>query len=164
MEEQIDSKGLGVLNANEMIGEIIELNGLELKLLAPLKNTYKDSNDYSIVAMATYQNKKVFLTGDAEEESESDMLSKYEANEFDCDIYKLAHHGSSTSNCQSLLNLASPSYAVICCGEGNSYGHPHREILQRLSRIADLELYRTDMNGSVVFEISNGEIFVVTEK
>ena len=164
LEEQIESKNLGVLNANEMIGDTLYVEGLAVKILAPLSDSYKDSNDYSIVTMITYQNKKVLLTGDAERASESDMLALYSPNEFDCDIYKLGHHGSSTSNSKELLDNATPSYAVICCGVDNSYGHPHYEVMQRLNAIVGLEIYRTDINGSVVFEISNGEIRVTTEK
>ena len=43
----------------------------------------------------------------------------------------------------------SPEIAVISCGEDNSYGHPHEEVLSRLSD-SDVTVYRTDLDGSVV--------------
>ena len=68
VEEQVASKDIEVMNANEMVGEKITVESLELTVLAPLKNNYKDSNDYSVCLMARYGNKRVLLTGDAEKE------------------------------------------------------------------------------------------------
>ncbi len=159
--EQAESKEIEILNANEMIGEKLLVNELELTILAPLKNNYEDSNDYSVVLMARYGNKRVLLSGDAEKESEEDMVSKYSSSDLDCDVFKLGHHGSRTSSSQELLNLATPEYVVACCGADNKYGHPHSEVLER---VKSLKLYRTDTQGSVVFSITNDIITVKTEK
>ena len=159
--EQKESRDIEILNANEMIGEKLVVNELELTILAPLKDNYDDSNDYSVVLMARYGNKRVLLSGDAEKESEEDMVSKYSTSDLDCDVFKLGHHGSRTSSSQELLDLATPEYVVACCGEDNKYGHPHEEVL---NRVKHLKLYRTDEQGSIVFSIANDEISVKTEK
>lgn len=161
VEEQVASRDIEVLNANEMIGEKLELQGLELTVLAPLKNNYGNSNDYSVVLMARYGNKKVLLTGDAEKEAEQDIVEKYTSLNLDCDIFKLGHHGSGTSSSQDLLDLATPTYVVASCGKDNKYGHPHKEVLERTK---SMKLYRTDENGSIVISIANDEISVKTEK
>lgn len=159
--EQQESKDIEVLNANEMIGEKLLINELELTILAPLKDDYDDSNDFSIVLMARYGNKRVLLSGDAEKEAEEDIVSKYSTNDLNCDVFKLGHHGSRTSSSQELLDLATPEYVVASCGVDNKYGHPHSEVLKR---IKGMKLYRTDEQGSIVFSISSDLITVKTEK
>lgn len=161
VEEQAEKGDIEVLNANEMIGEKLDVNSLELTVLAPLKNNYDDSNDYSVVLMACYGNRRVLLSGDAEKESEEDMTEVYTSKELNCDIFKLGHHGSRTSSSQALLDLATPEYVVACCGTDNKYGHPHPEVLER---VKDLKLYRTDTQGSIIFSIENDVITVKTEK
>ncbi|MBO5313058.1 MAG: MBL fold metallo-hydrolase [Clostridia bacterium] len=160
-EEQAQSGDIIVMNANEMIGEQLNVGGMELTVLAPLRNDYSDSNDYSVSLMLRYGNKKALLTGDAEKEAEEDIVAEYGVSELDCDIFKLGHHGSRTSNSQALLDKATPTYVVACCGEGNKYGHPHSEVLER---IEGLELYRTDTDGTIIFIIANDIISVQTEK
>ena len=53
------------------------------------------------------------------------------------------------------MNAVDPDYGVISCGRNNEYGHPHDAPVNRLNR-ADVELYRTDLMGSVVL-VTNGE-------
>ena len=161
VEEQVTSKDIDVLNANEMIGERLEVEQLELTVLAPLRNDYDDSNDYSVTMMVRFGNKRVLLSGDAEKEAEEDIVSKYSTSDLNCDVYKLGHHGSSTSSSQELLDLATPEYVIVSCGLGNEYGHPHIETMER---VKDLKIYRTDTQGSIVLKVANDEITVKTEK
>ena len=161
VEEQVGTKDIEVLNANEMIGQKLDVEQLELTVLAPLRNDYDDSNDYSVTLMARYGNKRVLLTGDAEKEAEEDIVKRYTSGELDCDVYKLGHHGSRTSSSQGLLDLATPEYVIISCGVGNEYGHPHPETMDRVS---NLKIYRTDTQGSIVLTIANDVITAKTEK
>jgi len=161
VEEQVKSKDIEVLNANEMIGEKLDVEGLELTVMAPLRNDYDNSNDYSVVLMARYGNKRVLLSGDAEKEAEKDIVEKYNSLSLDCDVFKLGHHGSGTSSSQELLDLATPSYVIASCGKDNKYGHPHKEVLERTK---GMKLYRTDEQGTIIISIANDEITVKTEK
>ncbi|HBT96085.1 MAG TPA: MBL fold metallo-hydrolase, partial [Coriobacteriia bacterium] len=49
------------------------------------------------------------------------------------DVLKVAHHGSSVGTNAALVSKLKPSYAVISCGADNSYGHPHKEVLDAFS-------------------------------
>ena len=161
LEEQVASKDIEVLNANEMIGSKLDVEGLELAILAPLKSNYKDSNDYSVCLMARYGNKRVLLTGDAEKEAEEDIVEKYKGTELECDVYKMGHHGSRTSSSQALLDKATPDYVVVSCGIDNEYGHPHTEAMDR---VKGKTVYRTDTQGTIVLSIANDTLTFKTEK
>ena len=64
------------------------------------------------------------------------------------DVLKIGHHGSHTSTSDAFLDAVSPTYAVISCETGNSYGHPHAETLNKL-RAAGVQLFRTDDQGTI---------------
>ncbi len=161
-----DNPDVNVLVAREdvKIGDKINVGELEFTVLAPLSDEYSDGNDYSVVLMARWGNNKFLLTGDAEKESEEEMLAKYKGTELDCDVFKAGHHGSKTSSCQGILDKASPQYIVISCVyDGQKYRHPHRTSLDRFIA-SGAELYRTDLHGSVVFTTDGENITVKTEK
>ena len=80
------------------------------------------------------------LPGDAQEASEKEILAR--GRDLNSTILKVGHHGSSTSTGDAFLEAISPEVAVIMVGEGNSYGHPHDEILERLAN-ARVKVYRT---------------------
>ncbi len=110
-------------------------------------STGSDSNNNSISLVLEHGENRFLFTGDAEEEEEEDILGS--GISLDVDIYKAGHHGSRTSSSENLLAAASPLYAVISCGEGNSYGHPHAETLNHF-RSMGVKVYRTDEQGSIV--------------
>ena len=121
---------------------------------------FKNANDYSPIIKFTYQDVDVLLTGDAEGGDEGDgediFVEKYRAIQdysVDVDVLKVAHHGSKTSTTQALLDLVKPEYAVIQCGRGNTYKHPHQDSLDRLFDMG-CSLYRNDLHGDVVMIIT----------
>lgn len=78
-----------------------------------------------------------------------------------CDILKTAHHGSDTSTTEEFLDAAAPSLALISCGKNNSYGHPHKEVLQRFEERGIPVLITTDC-GAVTIRAKNKKIKVQT--
>ncbi|MEK7496829.1 MAG: MBL fold metallo-hydrolase, partial [Patescibacteria group bacterium] len=50
-------------------------------------------------------------------------------------ILKVAHQGSRTSSSPEFLKAVAPEYAVIPVGKGNRYGHPHKEVVERLKSL-----------------------------
>ena len=124
---------------------------LIVSVLHPQKGGFSDNeNDNSLVLMAEYFETTLLLMGDTEEDGEKEIVQKYD---IETDILKVAHHGSTTSTCKEFLAAADPTYAVVQCGNGNPYGHPHSETIAALED-DDVRIYRTDRDGSVTFLIS----------
>ncbi len=141
-------------------GYTFMLGDLQNTVLAP-NDDYGDANEASIVIKSSFGKTSVMLTGDAEEKSEEDIVKIWSAADLKCDILKVGHHGSSSSTTDAFLDAVDPTYAVISCGEGNTYGHPHVEIVEKL-QAKGVEILRTDLLGSIVF-ISNGEQFTLVK-
>ncbi|MBQ6806429.1 MAG: MBL fold metallo-hydrolase [Lachnospiraceae bacterium] len=135
-------------------GSTYNLGNATFQILAPV-NTYNNANDSSIALMVTHGENTFLFTGDAEIQAEADMLVN--GNSVDADVYQVGHHGSSSSSSSNFLNAVSPAYAVISCEEGNSYGHPHAEVLNNL-RTMDVDVFRTDEQGSIVATSDGKEI------
>ncbi|MDR2889418.1 MAG: MBL fold metallo-hydrolase [Lachnospiraceae bacterium] len=134
------------------IGSAYILGEISFTILAPTED-YTDPNNASIVLMVNHSENSFLFTGDAEAEAEADILDS--GSSVDADVYKVGHHGSSTSSSGVFLEGISPEYAVISCGEDNSYGHPHAEILNNL-RTMGVIVFRTDEQGTLVVS-SDGE-------
>lgn len=115
-------------------------------------NTESDTNNTSIVLRIVYGSTSFLFTGDAEREVEQAMINR--GIPLKSTVLKVGHHGSYTSSSYQFLWNVMPAYAVISCGKGNSYGHPHDEVLSRL-RDADVYLFRTDLQGDITCT-SNG--------
>ena len=123
--------------------------------------TEKDENDRSIVTKAQIGKWKFLFTGDAQGPVERRLIAD-KAN-LKCDVLKVGHHGSMYSSTEEFLEAASPSLAMISCGKGNRYSHPHDVVLLRLKE-AGIKYQRTDTNGNVTYNINEKEITVETEK
>ncbi len=130
-----------------------------IRFLGPQKE-YDDANDNSIVVQMAYGKNRFLFMGDAEEEAETDIVNKQ--YDLTCDVLKVGHHGSYTATSDTLLQAADPVYAVISCGEGNSYGHPHAEVLSRLEE-DDVQIYRTDTMGTVQAISDGSSVRLVTQ-
>ena len=134
--------------------------------LTPTKNfddiSYTNRNDFSPYVLFTYGEKgategdtrfDLMLTGDAEAAALKELLDFYSTENLDVDVLKVGHHGSKTSTTPDLLNKITPEYAIISCGEGNSYKHPHQNVLDYLLD-ANVQVRRTDMHGSIILTVS----------
>lgn len=116
-----------------------------------------DNNDGSIVARLIYGNNSFMLTGDASSKTEKILLDKYNDKVFESEILKVGHHGSNTSTSLEFLEKVKPKYALISSGQGNKYGHPHSEVLDRLSSL-NIDILRTDKQGTIVFTCDKIEL------
>lgn len=137
-------------------GDLIAFDGLRLFVEGPEK-TYenqkpKETNNASVVLLATYGETSVLLMADAEIEKETAMLSSLH----DVDVLKVGHHGSATSSSVPFLAKVKPEVAMISSGLNNRYGHPHPVVLSRLSHIGAV-VYRTDLDGDLLLTSSGGE-------
>lgn len=132
----------------------------KFEVLAPVKD-YDDLNNYSVVIRLTYGSTSYLFTGDAEKEAELDILEN--GADVDADVLKVGHHGSSTSSCDEFYEAVSPEICVIQCGEGNSYGHPHKETIDTINS-SGAKVYRNDTDGTVIVYSDGDDIFVKTSK
>lgn len=116
-------------------------------------------NNASVSFKAEYNRISFMLTGDAEKEAESIMVNSI----FDLNstIYKAGHHGSNTSSTQAFINKVKPEVSILSYGKGNSYGHPHDEVVKRL-QAAGSKLYSTEKGDITV--ATNGKTYTVSAK
>lgn len=148
------------------IKNILARRGMKI-ILDEKKNIYFDiifpdrditnfeSNDGSIVGKLIYGKNSFMFTGDATTYTEN-LIGWNENNKtLKSDILKLGHHGSRTSSSIPWLERVSPSLAIISVDKNNKYGHPHKEILKRLSDLHIPYLSTAD-RGNIIFE-SDGE-------
>lgn len=154
--QAVKSKGLKVSTAKSGV-TILDQNGTKANFIAPCSSSYDNLNNYSAVIKIQHGNTSFLLAGDAEAESEQEMLAS--GTNLKADVLKVGHHGSNSSTTSSFLKAVSPKYAVISCGAGNQYGHPHQETLSKLAN-AGVKTYRTDTSGTVIF-ISDGKTLTV---
>lgn len=135
------------------VGDTFKLGDAVCTILGPNSSDYGDANDYSIVIKVVYGGTSFLFTGDAEEKSESEMLSS--GLDLSATVLKVGHHGSRTSTGQDFLTKVNPKYAVISVGDVNSYGHPTQDAMDRL-KAKNIPVYRTDESGTVV-AVSDGK-------
>lgn len=141
-------------------GEVIYSDSeCEIEILAPVSEEYSNLNNYSVVVKITYGVNSFLFTGDAEVLVEEELIGN-SSSKLDCDVLKVSHHGSNSSSSDEFIKAVSPEYAVISVGAGNSYGHPHEEILQKLVGIG-AEVFRTDSDGTVTITCDGNDNFEV---
>lgn len=122
----------------------------------------EEKNAVSPVGILEYNDVRIVLTGDSNEINEP-IVAKRLGN-IDCDVLKVAHHGSESSSLDVFLDAVDCEFAVISCGEGNNHDHPRQEALDRLIE-DDMTIYRTDNNGNIVLTVDeNGEMKFTLER
>lgn len=134
-----------------------EVGDVEIFIMGPVILENRDLNNSSVITRISYGDVRMMFTGDAEEIQENDVLDRYSVADLRCDFLRMGHHGSSTSSCEAFMRAVSPSLAAISCGADNSYGHPHRETIEKLEWL-DVEYQRTDVMGDIVY-ICDGKNF-----
>ncbi|MEI8255655.1 MAG: MBL fold metallo-hydrolase, partial [Deltaproteobacteria bacterium] len=107
-----------------------------------------DVNANSVVARVESGRVHVLFTGDAERPTEQRLLAEQTAGTLAADVLKVAHHGSRFASSAALVDAVHPRFAVISCGAGNGYGHPHAATLNLLAA-RGVVLHRTDLEGDV---------------
>jgi competence protein ComEC len=136
--------------------------GAEIDVLAPAADyvpAEKPGNNDSLVMRIRYGARSFLLCGDAEKPVEWSMLDAHEIAH--SDVLKVAHHGSKTSSTEEFLEAVNPSVAIVSAGFENSYGHPHRDVVERLER-RRAEVLRTDRDGLVSVRTDGRKLEVET--
>ncbi|WP_232219172.1 DNA internalization-related competence protein ComEC/Rec2 [Anaerovibrio sp. RM50] len=145
-------------------GKEMTLDGVRIQILyAPEENKTGGStgNEFSNLIRVSYGNHSFLFTGDLSLEHESILCSRGTALE--STVLKVGHHGSSTSSSENFLKAVKPQWSIISVGYGNSFGHPKKEILDRLEQCTASKILRTDENGAVVFYTDGEKLRVNTQ-
>lgn len=150
LEELARQKKISIVH--QARGSKLSWDGVEGEFLwpevSPDEVPSNAQNNDSLVLRLRYRNRAVLLPGDAEKQAENEMLTENSADALRADILKTGHHGSKNSTVPEFLAAIRPHVAVISAGEENPYGHPNREILERLKQ-AGIRILRTDREGAV---------------
>lgn len=141
-------------------GDQLAFGDADIHILSGLSE-HTETNEQSIVCKIRFGKNSFLMMGDAGKEVEEELLNA--GADLHADVLKVGHHGSRHSSTLEFLQEVSPSCALITCGLGNSYGHPHEETVDSLNAV-NAKIYRCDVNGAIVL-LSDGEnITVETEK
>lgn len=146
----------GMVVNRHAAGDAFSFGGASVTVLSPPRDwvsSPKSRNNDSLVLRFSYENTSALLEADAERQMEEKITSTVP----NADVIKIAHNGSKTSSTPEFLSAVHPSYAVISVGARNSFGHPRREILERLAE-RSVSTYRTDMFGAVTFYLDGERI------
>lgn len=163
---QIYQKVMRAVKDNEVgyeeprAGDVYDIGGMEITILSP-KSVDGDLNDGSIEMRVEFGNVDFMFTGDGETGAEQGILAR--GHKVNAKIMKLGHHGSKTSTTSEFFKSVSPEVAIYSAGKGNSYGHPSKEVVDRVQG-AGVKLYGTDTHGTVVVTTDGKTYSVNAEK
>lgn len=139
-------------------GDKIELGPLSFKVLYPPDDfDTEDNNQMSLVMLMVYKDFEMVFTGDMLAEDEEILLDIAHEDLENVDVLKVAHHGSKTSSSQGFLETLSPSLSMVSVGRSNIYGHPAREVSQRLVTYSDDVVMTKDL-GQITLIYENGQL------
>lgn len=141
-------------------GDVFDIGPLTLSVLHPETLT-GGLNEDSLAVHFSYGDMAFLFTGDAYMAQEEAMIAS--GANVDAQFLHLGHHGSKTSSSEKFLDAVDPTYAIYSAGTGNSYGHPHQEVLDKL-QVNDITVYGTDVHGNIVVTTDGVDAEVTTEK
>ena len=137
--------------------------GVVLQIIYPTMSfvgeRIEDLNESSIVALLTYGETSVLLTGDETAKMEPELMAAIDG---EVDVLKVGHHGSAYSSTMEFLQDIDPEVAVISCAADNDYGHPASATLDRLMFIG-AQVFRTDLDSDIRLTSDGGEPVVVSK-
>jgi competence protein ComEC len=136
--------------------------GQRFQFLSPAGPGARSSNDNSCVLHIEAGGRKLLLAGDVENAQERELV-RYWGTSLASDWLLVAHHGSRTSSSYALLKAVQPGIAVLSSGYANRFGHPHGEVIDRLSRMG-VTIYSTATGGALEFELVPGQPVRVTRR
>ena len=156
LAEKAKDEGVNVLVIKE--GDSIRDGAMKISCLHPAKGNGKlAGNEGSVVLSITYGEFSMLCTGDIEGEGEEVLMRCMQGEVYD--VLKVAHHGSKYSTSEQFLKRCSPTIALISVGEGNPYGHPHEELLKRLTE-SKCRIYDTQKNGAILLQTDGNSLTI----
>lgn len=135
------------------VGQKYDLGEANINVIGPISEYDGNLNNYSTILKVTLGESDIIMTGDAETGVEEALIGQ----DLDAEILKVGHHGSDTSSSDEFLDAVNPDYALISAKLGNKYNHPIKSVMEKLEK-REIEVYRTDENGTVVLTITSNSI------
>lgn len=140
--------------------ENIAGKGMYMECLSPEgEEKFSDRNEESLVFRVTYDRFSMMLMGDLETGGEENLVESGVLSPVT--VLKAGHHGSATSSGESFLEKLSPEITVLSYGRKNRYGHPAKEVKERLGNIGS-EIFETGISGAVMIETDGKKMKVRT--
>lgn len=139
-------------------GDLWQKDGIAFQCLHPYKGEeISDRNEASLVLRMQYRDFTALFPGDLEGVQEEWVCENYEKEKLRCRLLVLGHHGSQNASSQVFLEKICPQAALISCGKNNPYGHPHRQVIDRLEENG-IVWYTSVQNGAVCAEIKGDQM------
>lgn len=155
-----ESRGVRVVKMRQ--GEHRGYGGAGVTVVAPPldeENEGPPRNNDSLGLLVTYGKRSILLPGDMERSVEDRLIGQAIASR--ADVLKVAHHGSRTSTSPAYVSHVRPSFAIVSAGANNTFGHPHPDVIRRLSD-SHATVLRTDRFGRVTLRTDGVRISLDT--
>lgn len=146
-----EEKNISIIHANHP-QTITTDDGVVIQILFPTQNMdgTDDGNSASVVVKVSYGQVSFLLTGDLPQAGELYLVSVY-GDKLKSDVLKLGHHGSDTSTHPKFLQTVNPTAVVVSAAKDNSFGHPHRAVVDLVQKFG-AQIFSTIDEGNVTFE------------
>lgn len=162
-------KNIPIIYMNK--GDVLKDDNLKITCLHPPKKFIPENgNAYSNVLWISYRNFDALFTGDVEGNGEKELIgtlqnwlrrSADKNKDVHLEILKVAHHGSKNTTSDKFLALSNPQIGLLSCALHNSYGHPHKELLNRLEK-HKISYFMTSQEGAVKIRTDGKKIWITT--
>lgn len=154
---ECQKKGINIIEAKNK--PQINIDDAKLKIYDTFIDSSSDKNEYSIITLIEYNNRKILLMGDATKNNEDILLKKYQLPTID--ILKVGHHGSRTSSTEEFIRKIRPRISLISSGKHNKYKLPNDDVIERLNKYGSL-VYDTQQNGEMTINLDKHQLNVLS--
>ena len=148
-KEAVEEKGYEPVHPS--LGDTFSLGDGSFQIISPVSYGHEDENQDSVGIILEMGSDRFFIGGDIGLEGEKEILEA--GVDIQADVMLMNHHGSHVS--REFFQAVNPSWAVISCGEGNSYGHPRQDTVELIQE-SQVPLFRTDRQGTIT-AVSQGQ-------
>lgn len=143
-----------------LAGDVFDVGPLTLTVLHPSSLT-GDLNEDSLSFHAAFKDVSFLFTGDAGKAEEEQIMNRDVP--LQADYLQLGHHGSDTSSSSDFVDAVDPEEAIYSAGTDNKYDHPDQEVVSLFAE-KGIELYGTDVHGTITVETDGKEASLTTDK
>ena len=148
-KEAVEEKGY--VPVHPSLGDTFSLGSGSFRIISPVSYGHEDENQDSVGIILENGSDRFFIGGDIGLEGEKEILEA--GVDIQADVMLMNHHGSHVS--REFFQAVNPSWAVISCGVGNSYGHPRQDTVELIQEF-QVPLFRTDKQGTIT-AVSHGQ-------